>query len=285
MDWENLHVFTVFARRSSLSAAARDLRVEHATVSRRIAALEEELGVKLVDRRGRTYVMTSEGERLAQIGKRMEEDSFAAERVARAGQQEITGKVSVSAPPVLGALVLAPRLAELRRSQPGIDLRLISETRAASLHRREADVAIRLSRPADASLVARKVGRIRFYLYATAEYVASRSPSEWSFLAYDESMEDSPQQEWLKAHAGDRRIVLESNDLAIQQAAAGGGAGIAGLPSFAGDRDSALVRVPSDGPTLSRDAWLAVHRDLRRVPAVRAVMGFVGQVLERVLET
>jgi DNA-binding transcriptional LysR family regulator len=283
MDWENLHVFSVFARQSSLSAAARELKVEHATVARRIAALEQELHLKLVDRRGRSYFLTAEGQRVAEIGKRMEADSFAAERVGQAGQPDIAGEVSLSAPPVLSLHILAPRVAELRRQHPRIALRLITETRTASLHQREADLAIRLSRPTQATLVARRLGRIPFYLYATPEYLASRAPRDWSFFAYDESLERSPQQQWLKAHAGERPIVVASNDLAVQHAAASAGAGIAGLPFFAGDPDASLVRVPSKGPRLVREVWLAVHRDLSRAPAVRAVMELVSCALEDVL--
>jgi DNA-binding transcriptional LysR family regulator len=279
VDWEDLHCFTVFARYQSLSGAARELRVEHATVARRIAALEHKLMLKLVDRRARAYFLTSDGERIAEIAARMEEECFAVDRAARGGQRELTGSVSISAPPVLSARVLAPRLGELRRSHPGIALRVISETRTASLHHREADLALRLSRPTETALVARKVCSIRFWLYATPGYLATHTAAAWGFLAYDETMARSPQQQWLKAHAGDRPIILCSNDLEVQHAAARAGVGIVGLPSFAGDRDPTLVRVASDGPRLVRDAWLAVHGDLTGAPIVRAVMDFVRRCL------
>ncbi|MFE1640064.1 LysR family transcriptional regulator, partial [Acinetobacter baumannii] len=95
IDWENLHYFSVFSEEKTLSAAARKLGVDHATVARRIAQLEDNLKLKLVDRRPRTYILTSEGERLAKIVTRMMEETFSIERLAQAGQQEISGVVSV----------------------------------------------------------------------------------------------------------------------------------------------------------------------------------------------
>jgi DNA-binding transcriptional LysR family regulator len=283
IDWEDLHVFTVFMRQKSLSGAARELQVEHATVARRIASLENDLKLKLVDRRSRAYLPTAEGVAIAHLGAQMEENAYAVARAAEAGQQGILGEVSISSPPVLTLNLIAPKLGELRRQHPGLRLRLITETRTASLNQAETDLAIRLSRPTGASLVVRKLGSIAFWLYASPEYLNECPPDAWTFLAYDDSMAQSPQQLWLKAHANGRPIALSSNHLEIQQAAAAAGAGIVGLPFFAGDNDARLVRVDSGGPALKRDVWLAVHEDLRRVPRVAAAIGFIGDVLANAL--
>lgn len=279
LDWEDLHVFVVFMRQQSLSGAARELQVEHATIARRIASLENDLKLKLVDRRSRSYVPTADGKAIAYLGTQMEEQAFAVARVAEAGAHGVLGDVSISSPPILTLNLIAPRLGELRRKHPGLRLRIIGETRTASLHQGEADLAIRLSRPTAAALVARKLGNIPFWLYASHEYLSECPPSMWTFLAYDESMEHSPQQVWLKAHANGRPIALSSNHLEIQQAAAAAGAGIVGLPFFAGDRDARLVRVDSDGPSLTREVWLTVHDDLRHVPRIAAAVEFVSDVL------
>jgi DNA-binding transcriptional LysR family regulator len=108
-DWEDLHYFTVFAQEKSLSAAARELKVEHATGARRLAALEEALHLKLVERRPRAYFLTPDGERIAELGERMELEWFAVLRTASAGQSSIEGEVSVSAPPTMAAVLIAPR--------------------------------------------------------------------------------------------------------------------------------------------------------------------------------
>lgn len=105
IDWENLHYFSVFTEEKSLSAAARKLGVDHATVSRRIAQLEQNLKLKLVDRRPRTYILTPDGERLAQVVARMMEETFSIERLTQAGQQEVMGSVSISMPPLTSTLI------------------------------------------------------------------------------------------------------------------------------------------------------------------------------------
>ena len=274
-DWEDLRHFAALAREHTLSAAARALKVDHATVARRIAALEASLGLKLVDRRPRSYVLTADGERIAAQAARMEEASFAVGRAARAAQPVLAGEVSISAPPLLASTRIAPRLAELRNAHPGIHVRLIGEKRSASLSRREADLAVRLSRPTEKRLVVHKIGAIEFRLYAAPRYLAAHEPGSFEFIGYDESLDDVPQQRWLKAAAGTRAIVLRTNDVDSQRAAARAGVGIATLPRYLGDTDAALVPLDLKMKSVTRDIWLVVHSDLRRAPPVRAVMTFL----------
>ena len=281
LDWENLHCFAAFARQRSLSAAARELGVEHATVSRRIAALENELKLKLVDRRARAYYLTADGERIAAMAQRMEEEVFAVERAAQAGQDVLSGEISITAPPMMTAWLIAPRLHEFQQQHPGIRVRLITETRIASLPRREADLAIRLSRPTEPDLVARKIGSLKFWLYGTKDYLDRHAPGARGFLAYDESMELSEQQQWLRAVLAGRPLVIQSNNLDVQYQAARHGAGIINLPFFMGDHDAKLSRVEDEEYIpLVREIWLAVHSDLRDVPIVRVVMPFITTCLQ-----
>jgi len=280
LDWENLHCFAAFARHRSLSAAARELNVEHATVSRRIAALEHELKLKLVDRRARAYYLTADGERIAAMAQRMQEEVFAVERAAQAGQELLKGEISISAPPVMTAWLIAPRLHEFQQQHPGIRLRLITETRIASLPRREADLAIRLSRPTEPDLVARKIGLLNFWLYGAKDYLDTHEPRTRGFLAYDDSMELSEQQQWLRGLLGGRPLVMQSNSLEVQYQAARHGAGVINLPFFVGDYDARLSRIEDEEYVpLVREVWLAVHSDLRLVPIVRVVMPFITACL------
>jgi len=279
-DWEDLRHFAALARDKSLSAAARRLGVDHATVARRVAALEASLKLKLVDRRPRAYVLTADGERIAVLAAGMEEGAYAVERAAAAGQAGLAGSVCISAPPTLANTLIAPRLGELLGRHPGLSVRLIGEKRSASLSRREADVAVRLSRPTENSLVARKVGSFSFALYAAPGYLATHTPAQYGFIAYDESLEDVPQQRWLKAVAGVRTIVARINDLEGHRAAARAGVGMAALPLFMGD-DPLLEAVPARLKPVSRDIWLVVHRDMRRAPSVRAVMDFLVAALNQ----
>ena len=279
LDWNDLHHFVVLAREGTLSATARALGVDHVTVARRVAALEAATALKLVDRRARSYQLTDDGRRIAAVAAPMEDIAFAVERAAQAAKPGISGEVSISAPPSLANALIAPKLVALRRQHPGILIKLIGEKRAASLSRREADLALRLSRPAEPGLIARKIGHFGFSLYGAPAYLKETSPHALAFIAYDASMDDVPQQQWLKAIAAGRDIVLRTSDLENQAAAARAGVGLAALPHFMGDGDPRLGRYQTDRKPISRDVWLVVHRDLRHTPAVRAVMEFLASCL------
>jgi DNA-binding transcriptional LysR family regulator len=276
-DWENLRHFVVLAREGTLSAAARLLGVDHATVARRVAALEAETGLKLVDRRARNYQLTDDGRRIAATAMPMEEAAFAVGRAVQAAKPGLRGEVSISSPPSLANALIAPRLFKLRRQHPGIRIKLIGEKRTASLNRREADVALRLSRPSEPGLIARKIGSFGFGLYGAASYLKATPRHAFAFIAYDDSMDDAPQQKWLQSVTAGGEIVLRTNDLENQAAAARSGLGVAVLPDFLGEPDPRLERYDITPAPPNRDVWLLVHRDLRQAPLVRAVMEFLTE--------
>ena len=279
-DWENLRHFAMLGREGTLSAAARALGVDHVTVARRVAALEAETGLKLVDRRTRIYQLTGEGRRIAETIAPMEEAAFAVARAVQASKPGARGEVSVSAPPSLANALVAPQLFRLRTQYPDISIKLIGEKRAASLSKREADIALRLKRPIEPGLVTRKIGSFGFSLYGAPGYLKATPRHSFAYIAYDSEMDDTPQQKWLMASVGGHAIVLRTNDLENQIAAARSGLGLALLPHFRGDADAGLTRVQTDPIPVRRDVWLVVHRDLRQAPAVRAVMDFLAECLK-----
>jgi DNA-binding transcriptional LysR family regulator len=279
-DWEDLRHFVVLAREGTLSAAARLLGVDHATVARRVAALEAETGLKLIDRRARSYQLTDDGRRIAATAMPMEEAAFAIGRAVQAAKPGLSGEVSISSPPSLANALIAPQLFQLRRRHPGIRIKLIGEKRTASLNRREADVALRLSRPQEPGLIARKIGSFGFSLYGAAGYLKATPRHAFAFIGYDDSMDDTPQQKWLQTLAAGNEIVLCTNDLENQAAAARTGLGVAVLPHFLGDVDPRLERYDATPAPPSRDVWLLVHRDLRQTPLVRAVMVFLTDCIK-----
>ncbi len=275
VDWEDLRHYAALAQDGSLSAAARNLQVDHATVARRIASLERSLQLKLVDRRPRSYVLTPDGQRIARLAAQMQEPAFTIDRSARSVRPSLAGIVSISAPPALASTVIAPRLCELHKVFPDVHIRLIGEKRSASLSRSEADIAVRLSRPTEKRLIVRRIGTMAFALYASVEYIARNTAKNFVFIAYDETSEHLPQQQWLKRIAGARPIVLRTSELQAQWEATRAGLGIAALPSFLAAGDGQLVRVDVAAKPMTRDVWLVVHRDLRRAAPVRAVMQFL----------
>ncbi len=271
LQWDDVRYFLALAREGSLSAAARRLGVEHTTVARRADALEQALGVRLFDRLPRGWRLTAEGNALAERAGRMEQEAAGFARAA-AGAGSLRGTVRVSAPPTLASHIIAPNLATLRRQWPGIDLVLLGERRNANLMAHEADLAVRLSRPTSAALSTRPLGELGYGLYATPELLA-RPEAEWEFIGYDDTLRHMPQQRWLAAYAGTRRMILRCSDLAAIHRAALAGVGVAALPHFlaSAEMGTPLRRVPVSDPALQRPIWLVIHPDVRRSPRVRAV--------------
>jgi DNA-binding transcriptional LysR family regulator len=279
VDWEDIRHFLAVAQFGTLSGAARNLKVDHATVSRRLAALEAALDVRLVDRLPRSCHLTAVGRQVLERAKEMEAGAHGIARLARAAHAPLVGRVTLSAPPVLVTHLLVEHLARFRAEYPDIRLSLSAQGQQISLSRREADVAVRLVRPDETGSVTRKVGVMAFSLYAHRSYAHLVAPERWQFIAFDQNYADMPQQQWLLGIAGDRRVACELNHISEHLIAARAGVGVAGLPCFIGDRDHDLVRVGKDVPPFARDIWLLVHRDLRRTPPVRAVMDFVAVVI------
>ncbi|MBV2187377.1 MAG: LysR family transcriptional regulator [Rhizobium sp.] len=280
LDWDDLRFFVALADEGSLSAAARRLKVDHATVARRIAALEARVNARLVDRRPRRYLLTAEGARIAEHARRMEAEVFALERGTLPADAARMIEVSVSAPPMIALALVVPRIPAFQAAHPQIRFRLLAEARQVSLVRREADVALRLSRPTDPTLVIRKAGTMRYRLYAARSYGETRAPEDHGFIAFDETLRDTPQQHWMMGIAGAREIVLTTNDLGVQCAAAAAGLGIAALPEFLGE----LYGLSPQGEAaqhIDRDAFVTYHADLRNNRAITDVAAFLATCLPR----
>jgi DNA-binding transcriptional LysR family regulator len=275
VNWDDLRYFIALQKGSSLSAAARLLKTEHTTVSRRLAALEADLGVRLFERRARQYRLTPEGEKIAVFALRLEEQALDIQRIATGRQTKVGGTVRISAPPAFASHFLAERLAVLLTSSPELEIELIAENALINLARVEADIAVRMRRPDDNTIVARKVGECAFGLYASRAYL-NQPRKRWTFIGYDKSLDGAPQQQWLRALAG-TALRFRTNDLVTLMEGAAGGLGVAVLPRFMADRDIRLAPAPIAETPPSRPIWVLVHADLKRSPRIRCVLDHLAQ--------
>jgi DNA-binding transcriptional LysR family regulator len=164
IDWEDVRFFAALARYGSLSAAARALTVNHATVARRLAALEQTLGTRLFKRRPTGYELTAAGRSALEAAGAMENAAAALSRLEH--EMPLTGLVRITATPSLAEIFLIPRLAALQHQYPGLDLEVMAERRPVSLQRHQSDIALRLGRPERSELLGRCVGRIAYRFYA-----------------------------------------------------------------------------------------------------------------------
>ncbi|TAU47412.1 LysR family transcriptional regulator [Rhizobium ruizarguesonis] len=278
IDWDDLRHFLALAQSGTLLGAAKQLGVEHATISRRVSSLETSLGRKLVDRRGRRITLTSDGAQVARHAALVAAQTAAIEQLGRSSATELRGHVRISAPPALSSVLLAKPIAAVRRSHPGVEVTLVGEKRLASLNRREADIAVRMSRPEDGDYAIVKLGETSFHLYASKTYLETVSPPDWTFIGYDETMNASPQQLRLIELAAGRPIAVRSSVLEFQAATASLGAGVVMLPDFAVLESSGLQRIETEQP-LTREVWLVVHSDIKDVPSVRVVVDALKNAL------
>ncbi|MFZ6760697.1 LysR family transcriptional regulator [Undibacterium sp. Ji50W] len=275
MNWDDLRFFLALVDSGTLTGAARRLQVEHTTVARRIDALEAALGLRLFDRLVRGWQLTVEGQHLVPHAREVEERWFSFERKAlSAGQME--GVVRISAAPTLTSFVLAPNLKNLHAALPGLELELFAEKHEVSLGRREADIALRMSRPQAAGLVIKAVATVQYGLYASKSYLKGRKRSDWQFAAYEKNS-GTPHHQWLEnmLDADPSRVLLRSNDQLVLRQVAAAGMGVTVLPHYLakglGSRSSDLQRIDDPLCPLQRKLWLVMHDDVRRSVRVRAV--------------
>lgn len=279
LDWEDIRVFVALARHGSLSAAARALSVNHATVARRIQSLEAALGERFVERRPDGYVLTPAGTRSLAAANDME---AAAAVLVRGGADDgPKGLVRVNAPPSLAQAFVVPKLARLATLHPKLDIDVATEFRAVSLERRETDIALRLGRPEDGDVMAKRLVKVGFGFYGT---IACRdrvlSGSAPVFVAFDEANAHLPEALWLSRRFPRARVAFRTDGQIAQAAAARAGAGIALLPHFVGHNDPDLVACELGQTPPTREVWLITRRGDRKDLAIRSVTDFIIRSFE-----
>jgi DNA-binding transcriptional LysR family regulator len=281
LDWEDVRYFVALARRGTLSATARDLRVNHATVARRVASLEAAMGRPLFDRRADGYALTADGKAVLDEARAMDEAALSVLRRLDAGT-ELNGLVRLAIGRVLAERFLIDRLRALHARYPAIDLEIIGGSRVVSIARREAELALRYGSRRDSELIARRVATIGFGLYASPGYRdkvdAGAAPA---FIGFDAESDFIAEAAWLAQQFGERRFSLRTNSQTTQAAAARAGFGVALLPRYVAVGDPELVPVSLANRLPEREVWLIIRRDLRNVPRVRAVTDYLVDVFRR----
>lgn len=279
-DWQDLRVFLALGRHGSLSAAARALKLTHATVARRLQSLEVTLEKRLVDRRREGYALTAAGTRTLAAAREME---AAIQTLAReASDHSPAGLVRVNAPPALTQGFLLRRLAELPRRHPHLDIELATDLRKVSLERHEADIAVRMVRPTDGDIIAKRLVSVAYGFYGTAAVCRQiRAGAAPAFIGFDEANAHIPEAAWLAENHPRARVPFRANNHVAQATAARANVGLALLPHYLGRREKGLHpcelgRLPPD-----RDIWLVTRRQGRGDLAIRTVRDFLVTLFEQ----
>lgn len=281
LDWQDVRYFVALARHGRLAATARALRVNHATVARRIDDLEATLGCALFERRPEGYTLTAEGKAALAEAEAMDEAALSLRDRLKAGT-EIRGLVRLTAPRSLLDCFLVQRLGALHERHPGIDLELIGDSRVLSLARRDADMALRMGSPKDSDLVARRLGTVGYGLYASPAYARKLANGEaLAVIGYDPESDFIGEATWIVRRFPDQRFSFRSNSQTSQAAAARAGYGVALVPDFIAAGDPALKRVFPAERVPEPDLWLLMRRDLAKVPRIRAVADHLIELFQR----
>jgi DNA-binding transcriptional LysR family regulator len=283
-SWDDLRIFLCLAREGTLTTAAKALGVSHPTVARRVQALEQQIGARLFERLPDRFVPTAAGEELLADTEAMEKAALSINRRSAGLSDTVSGVVRLSAGEAMSAL-LARHLPELRKSLRHIEFELTASHTLANLSRREADLLIREQVPELGSIVARKLDRVAYAIYAHPDIAVSKlTPSAMKslpWIGFDDDHAYMPGQRWLQERLDGARPVVRGNNWLVLHEAARAGAGFVVLPCYLGDRDANLQRVGGVIADVFADQWLLVHRDLRALPRVRAVMDAVIVLFQR----
>ena len=277
LEWSDLKVLLALARAGSVAAAARELQVDHSTISRRLAALEEAVGAKLLIRGGRDFALTVEGRAMLEAAEATEAATAAALRTVRASKDEAKGQVSVSVAPAFVPVLMRELIPALRRSHPLLNVELRGSFKRADLARGQADIALRMARPTEPDLVARRAMDTGWCVYAARGYLAAHGcPADaeglrqHDLVLYADNLHGAPPTRWLEPYKSNAHTAarMDSLETACQAALAGGG--IVVLPAFVGDAVPELQRVFA-APVAANTGWVVYHESVRDHPRILAV--------------
>src|SRR3954468_3865333 len=282
MDWDLCKTFLAVADTGSFTGAARRLHSSHPTVSRKIAALETQLGTRLVARAADGLALTADGRTLREHAEVMAAAALRAETAVSAGGHKARGTVKLSIGATLASHWLMPRLERFLREHDRVQLEIITHPFPASVRRREADVVLRPVSSGEENLVGRRIGRLGTGFYASRDYAARRGlperRDEWrghSIIGFADRASNAHLAGWSDAITRHGTVVLRCSSQGDMLSATKAGLGISALSCFVGGDDPDLVRGAPQKLVSLADLFLRPHPDLIDLPAIRAVIAFV----------
>lgn len=287
-DWDDLRYFLAVARQGSTLAAAKIMGVSQPTVARRLSALEERLERKLVEQHPTGYRLTDFGRTLLPYAEEVERSVTAFQRQAMSGGKDLSGTIRVTCPEGMASRLLAPIIEAFQVKYPQLRVDLIMTDRRLDLSKGEAEVAVRMHEPGDASLIARRIADSAWGIYASRTYIERHGrPQRYEDLdshavvEFAGEMANNQAGRWLRQTAPRARVAARGNSMLGVLAFVKSGAGLAPLPMMLGGSEEGLEAVLAPVPEIRSRIYLVVHADLRRTARVRAFCDFVAAEIGR----
>ncbi|MCB1400755.1 MAG: LysR family transcriptional regulator [Rhodobacteraceae bacterium] len=286
-DWDDLRIFLAVARSESLSAAGRGLKIDAATVGRRIARLEEALEVPLFVKSPQGYALTDAGARLVPHAEQAEQALAGAVEDLGGAAGQLTGQLRIGAPDGCANYLLPQVCAKLCDAHPGLEIQIVALPRVFNLSKREADMAIAVSRPNAGRLTVQKLADYKLHLAAHEDYLRRHPPIRSKadlrghrLIGYIPDMIFDKELDYL-AETGVDRLGLSSNSVSVQMQAVRAGAGLAIVHDFAIPYTPGVRKVLVDQIALTRTFWLIRHADDRRSERLRRLTDALGHEIRR----
>jgi DNA-binding transcriptional LysR family regulator len=287
MDWDDIRVFLAIARNGHILGAAKRLRLNHATVARRLNGLETALQAKLFVRRPSGCSLTDEGERLLIHAERIETEILAGYADSGHAVKAIEGTVRIGAPDGFGVAFLARRIGQLKELYPNLLIQLVPVSETFSLSRRDADIAITIERPEEGRLVARKLTDYALGFFAAREYLARAGrPSSLDDLKQHVRIGNVADVHYSlnfgRELVKDWKADIEISSTLGRTEAVRAGAGIGILQHYIANQHRNLVHVLPDH-LITRSYWIASQEDLRDIRRVSIVSEFIASEVKKEL--
>ncbi|WP_430398401.1 LysR family transcriptional regulator [Ferrovibrio sp.] len=289
-DWSLVRSFLAVLDHGSLLAAARQLKSSQPTIGRHVAELEAQLGLALFDRTGRGLVPTEAALRLADSARAMQSGADQLARNVIGSDKSTAGSVRISASQTVACFVLPPLLAQMRQVLPDIQVELVAKNSVSNLLRREADIAVRMVQPEQASIIARRVGKVGLRACAHQDYLRRRGvPRHPRDLLAHDLIGGDRNDDILRGFAanglvaGRNNFAFRTDDLIAIWQAVRAGLGIGFVSEFLIRSDPAVIPVLPKLKIEPLPVWLAVHKEIRTSKRIRAVYDFLSDALTKAI--
>ena len=289
-DWSLIRSFLAALDAGSLMGAARALHTSQPTLGRHVAELESQLGLTLFERTGRGLVATASALQLEASARAMETGALQLSRGVSGAQARANGTVRITASQPVACYLMPPILADMRRTLPDIQVELESSNLVSNLLRREADIAVRMARPDQATLVAKRIGTVKVGAYASRDYLAKHNelllPTDLfdhALIGYDKVDDIVRGFRRYEQTVTREAFALRSDDLIVHWQAVRAGLGIGFVADYLARTDSTVQRVLPQLKLPELPMWLAVHREIRTSARIRAVFDFLAKALPGVI--